>query len=157
MPALVRIREDVHVHASAQAVLQRVLDLSTYDEWLAPAFRDYRADDEGCSFDLVLPGRVEHARLRRGGVEAGAFSLVRDGANASGAGALDSIVWAMHSESAREVHLTAEMAYVPAGGFGAILETTVHRPNRTQALRDSLWALKQLLESAAGEARATRA
>jgi len=150
VPALVRIREDVHVHASAQAVLQRVLDLATYDEWLAPAFRDYRADDEGCSFDLVLPGRVDHARLRRGGVEAGAFSLVRDGAN-SGAGAVDSIVWAMHSESAREVHLTAEMAYLPASGFGTILETTVHRPNRTQALRDSLWALKQLLEAAARE------
>ena len=152
MPALVRIREDVHVHASAQAVLQRVLDLSTYDEWLAPAFRDYRADDEGCSFDLVLPGRVEPARLRRGGVEAGAFSLVRDGDSA-----VDSIVWALHAESPREVHLTAEVAYTPAGGFGAILETTVHRPNRTQALRDSLWALKQLLEAAAREARATRA
>ena len=151
MPALVRIREDVHVHASAHAIQQRILDLPTYDEWLAPAFRDFRADGEGCSFTLVLPGRTEQARFRRGGIEDRAVTLVRDGA-----GVYESITWALNAESTREVHLTVEAAYTPAGGLGgALFETTVHRPHRTQALRDSLWLLKQLVEAAAREAGTT--
>ena len=142
MTSPVRIRDDVHLHADPAAVRQRILDLTTYDQWLAPAFRDYRADDEGFSFTLVLPGRTEEARLRRGGVEDRAVTLVRDGG-----GAYESVTWALHSESTREVHLTVEVTYLPAGGLGgSIMETTVHRPNRTQALRDSLWQLKQLLE-----------
>ena len=147
MPAPARIREDVHLHAPAHAVQQRILDLTTYDQWLAPAFRDFHADDEGWSFTLALPGRTEQGRLRRGGIEAGAVTFVRDGS-----GTVDALTWAMHAESTREVHLTVELAYVPAGGLaGNILEATVHRPSRVQALRDSLWALKQLLEAAARE------
>jgi hypothetical protein len=138
----VRIREDVHLHAPAPAVRQRILDLSTYDEWLAPAFRDFRADDEGWSFTLALPGRTEAGRLRRGGIEDGAVTFVQDGG-----GVIHSLTWAMHAESTREVHLTAEITYAPAGGIaGNVLEMTVHRPHRVQALRDSLWALKQLVE-----------
>lgn len=140
--SLVRLREDVHVHASAQAVQQRILDLATYDEWLPPQFRDFHADDEGWSFTLVLPGRTEQGRVRRGGIEAGAVTFVRDGD-----GAIDSLTWAMHAESPREVHLTLEFAYVSAGGLGGnILEMTVHRPHRVQALRDWLWRLKHVLE-----------
>ena len=145
---LVRIREDVHLHASPHTVQQRILDLHTYDEWLAPAFRDFRADGEGCAFTLVLPGRTEQARLRRGGIEDRAVTLLRDDSGADG-GAYESITWALHAESPREVHLTVEAAYAPAGGLGgAIFEATMHRPHRTQALRDSLWRLKQLLERA---------
>lgn len=141
---IVRIREDVHMHASSHVVQQRILDLKTYDDWLAPAFRDFRADDEGCAFTLALPGRMEQARLRRGGVEEGLVMFVRDGG-----GAYDAMSWALHSESPREVHLTIEVAYTPASGLGgAFLEPTVHRPYRTQALRDSLWQLKQLVEHA---------
>ena len=149
MTSLVRIREDVHLHASPHAVQQRLLNLPTYDEWLAPSFRDFRADGEGCAFTLVLPGRTERARLRRGGAEDGAVTLLRDDRGGDG-GAYESITWALHAESPREVHLTVEAAYAPAGGLGgAIFETTVHRPHRMQALRDSLWRLKQLLEGAA--------
>lgn len=144
MTAPARIREDVHLHAAATAVQQRILDLTTYDEWLAPAFRDFRADDEGWSFTLALPGRIERGRLRRGGIEARAVTFVRDGD-----GSIEALTWVMHAESPLEVHLTAELAYVPAGGIaGNILEMTVHRPHRVQALRDSLWALKQIVESA---------
>ena len=146
MTSIVRIREDVHVHAPAHALQQRILDLSTYEEWLAPQIRDFRADDEGWSGTLVLPGRTERARLRRGGTEAGAVTFVRDGD-----GAVDALTWAMHSESPREVHLTVELAYVPAGGLGGnIMEMTVHRPHRVQALRDWLWRLKQLMEHPTG-------
>ncbi|RLT43274.1 MAG: hypothetical protein DWI58_04590 [Chloroflexi bacterium] len=142
MTASARIREDVHVHASAHAIRLRILDLTTYDEWLAPAFRDFRADDEAYSFALALPGHTEQARLRRGGVEERAVTFVRDGG-----GDYESITWVLHAESPREVHLTVEATYTPAGGLsGAILEPTVHRPHRTQALRDSLWRLKQLAE-----------
>lgn len=146
MTGPVRIREDVHVHAAAQAIRERILDLATYDDWLAPAFRDYRADGEGCSFALALPGRTEQGRLRRGGVEERAVTLLRDDIGGGGS-VYESITWALHAESPREVHLTVEAAYTPAGGIaGSILEATVHRPHRTQALRDSLWRLKQLAE-----------
>ncbi|MGE3857429.1 MAG: hypothetical protein AB7G21_10795 [Dehalococcoidia bacterium] len=142
MTSLVRIREDVHLHAPAHAVHQRLLDLATYDEWLAPQFRDFRADDEGWSATLVLPGRAEPARLRRGGIEDGAVTFVRDGDSA-----VDTLTWAMHAETPREVHLTVELAYLPAGGLGGnIMEMTVHRPHRVQVLRDWLWRLKQVLE-----------
>jgi len=145
---VVRIREDVHLHATVPVVHQRILDLHTYDEWLAPPFRDFRADGEGCSFTLALPGRAERGRLRRGGIEDRALTLVRDGEGAA-SGTYESITWALHAESGREVHLTAEVAYVPAGGvLGGLLETTFHRPRRAQALRDSLWQLKQVLERA---------
>ena len=145
MPAPVRIREDVHLHAAAHAVHQRILDLSTYDAWLSPAFRDFHADEEGWSYRLVLPGRTEQGRLRRGGIEDGAVTFLRDGA-----GAAESLAWALHAESPREVHLTVELTYVPAGGIaGNILELTVHRPHRVQALRDSLWQFKQIVEAAA--------
>ena len=141
----VRIREDVHMHASVHALQQRILDLATYDEWLGPQFRDVRADDEGWSFTLALPGRAEQGRLRRGGIEAGAVTFVRDGA-----GTVETIRWAMHAESPREVHLTVEIAYEPARGLaGNVMEMTVHRPHRVQALRDTLWNLKQLVEAAA--------
>ena len=143
-----RIREDVHVHVPAQTIRERILDLPTYDEWLAPVFRDYRADGEGCSFVLALPGRTEQARLRRGGVEDRALTLVRDAA-----GVYESLAWALHAESPREVHLTVEATYTPASGLGgAIMEATVHRPHRAQALRDSLWRLKQLVERGALDA-----
>lgn len=140
-----RIREDVHVHAGAAAIHRRLLALHSYDQWLAPAFRDYRADDEGCAFTLALPLRAERARLRRDGIEEGAVVFVRDGG-----GVFESITWALHAEGPRELHVTVEAAYHPAGGpLGAFLETLLHRPHRAQALRDSLWRLKQLIETEA--------
>ena len=151
MSALVTIREDVHVHAPLPLVRQRILDLATYDQWLVAPFRDFRADDEGFAFTLTLPGRTEHARLRRGGVEDRAVTLVRDGD-----GSYDSITWAMHAESTREVHVTVEVTYAAAGGIlGGLMETTVHRPHRTQALRDALWQFKQLLEREAHDGSGT--
>lgn len=147
MPALATIREDVHIHVPVTAVHRRLSDPSAHDEWLSPHFQRYTADADSCAFALVLPGRSEAVRLRREGSEARSILYVRDGTSA-----FDSVTWAMHVEGAREVHLTVEVAYRPAGGpIGTAGEVMVHRAHRTQALRDSLWSLKQLLE---GEARA---
>ncbi|MSQ31146.1 MAG: hypothetical protein EXR64_03850 [Dehalococcoidia bacterium] len=137
------IREDVHIHAEPAAIRRRILALASYTEWLGPAFRGYTADDEGFAFHLALPARTEGARLRRADIEDGAVTFVRDGE-----GAFESLTWALHAESAHEVHLTLEAAYRPAGGLlGAFLETLFHRPHRAQALRDALWRLKHLVEA----------
>ncbi len=146
MPALATIREDVHIHVPVTAIHRRLSDPSTHDDWLSPHFQRYTADEDSCAFVLVLPGRSEAVRLRRDGSEARSILYVRDGG-----GAFDSVTWAMHVEGAHEVHLTVEVAYRPASGpIGTAGEILVHRAHRTQALRDSLWNLKQLLE---GEAR----
>ena len=77
-------------------------------------------------------------------VDGGPIAFVRDGA-----GSWVSWHWALHAESAHEVHLTAEATYEPAPGItGALLEGAVHRPHRAQALRDALWRLKQVVERA---------
>jgi len=140
---VVAVREDVHIHAEPAAIQRRILALESYEEWLGPAFRAYTADEEGFAFTLALPTRTEGGRLRRAGIEAGAVTFARDGE-----GAFESITWAMHVENAREVHLTVEVAYRPAGGpLGAFLETLFHRPHRAQAFRDVLWHLKHLVEA----------
>ncbi|TAK79784.1 MAG: hypothetical protein EPO16_01285 [Dehalococcoidia bacterium] len=145
MPALISIREDVHLHVPVAAVHRRLSDPTTHDEWLSPHFRRFTADHDSCAFEVVLPGRTEPVRLRRDGSEARAVLYMSDGPSA-----WESVTWAMHVEGAHEVHLTVEVAYRPASGLlGTTGEVMVHRAHRTQALRDSLWRLKHLLESEA--------
>lgn len=142
MAAPITIREDVHIHVPVAAIRRRLSDPSTHDDWLSPHFQRYTADHDSCAFVLVLPGRNEAVRLRRDGSEARSILYVRDGA-----GTFDSVTWAMHVEGQHEVHLTVEVTYRPASGpIGTVGEVMVHRAHRTQALRDSLWNLKQLLE-----------
>lgn len=146
-PSLTSIREDVHIHVPMAAIHRRLSDPTTHDEWLSSHFQCFTADYDSCSFSVALPGRTEPVRLRRDGSEARAVLYVSDGESA-----WESVTWAMHVEGAREVHLTLEVAYRPASGvLGTAGEVLVHRAHRTQALRDSLWRLKHLLES---EARA---
>ena len=153
MPAPVTIREDVHIHVPVAAIHRRLSDPSTQGEWLSPHFQRYTADSDSCAFVLALPGRNEAVRLRRDGSEARSILYVRDGA-----GAFDSVTWAMHVEGAHEVHLTVDVAYRPAAGLiGTVGEVMVHRAHRTQALRDSLWNLKHLLEAEALAAQASEA
>lgn len=143
MTALEAVREDVHIHVEPAAIQRRILAIASYEDWLGPAFRGFTADDEGFTFTLSLPTRTERGRLRRAGIEAGAVTFVRDSD-----GAYESLTWAQHVEGPREVHLTVEATYRPATGLiGAFLETLFHRPHRTQALRESLWNLKHLLEA----------
>ena len=143
MTEVVAVREDVHIHAEPAVIQRRILALESYEEWLGTAFRAYTADDEGFAFTLALPARTEEGHLRRAGIETGAVTFARDGD-----GAIESITWAMHVENAREVHLTVEAAYRPAGGLlGAFMETLFHRPHRAQAFRDALWHLKHLVEA----------
>lgn len=142
MSAPVTIREDVHIHVPVAAIHRRLSDPSTHDAWLSPHFQRFTADEDSCAFVLAIPGRNEAVRLRRDGSEARSILYVRDGS-----GTFDSVTWAMHVEGAHEVHLTVEVAYRPAGGpIGTMGEVMVHRAHRVQALRDSLWNLKQLLE-----------
>jgi hypothetical protein len=136
------IREDVHIHASYHALHDRVLDLGSHPDWLAGEFQDFSCQPDACSFTLALPFRSEEANLRRAGEDGNAISYVREGD-----GAIDALTWAIHEEGPREVHLTVEARYEPADGLlGPLLEVLLHRPRRAQALRDSLWNLKQVIE-----------
>jgi len=147
VPAPLTIREDVHIHVPVAAIHRRLSDPTTHDDWLSPHFQRYTADVDSCVFAVVLPGRTEAVRLRRDGSEARAILYVRDGASD-----WESVTWAMHVEGQHEVHLTVEVAYRPASGLiGTAGEVIVYRAHRTQALRDSLWNLKRVLEA---EARA---
>ena len=61
--------------------------------------------------------------------------------------AVEELRWGLHSEGQTECHITIEIAYRPASGLiGGAAETLMHRPQRTQALRDLLWNLKHALE-----------
>lgn len=136
------VREDVHIHAGLPDVHRHVSDPEALAAVLSHHFRDVEADDDSLAFTLMLPTRRESASLRRGGAERGAVTYARDGE-----GAIHSVTWAIHVESPRECHVTVEVIYRPLGGpHGAVLETLVHRPHRTQALRESLWALKHAIE-----------
>jgi len=138
-----RVREDVHIHSDYGTLYRKLVDVSTHEEWLGTHFQDVNHDpDGGVAFELALPMRTESARLRRDPHEREAVAFVRDGA-----GTLDSVTYAIHREGEREVHLPVEAAYHPAGRrLGGLLGPSVDRPHRVQALRDSLWNLKQITE-----------
>jgi Polyketide cyclase / dehydrase and lipid transport len=144
-----RVREDVHIHATPAEVVRHLDDVAAYDAWLAHHFHDYAVvEDDVIAFSLTLPLRSETARLRRDRAETAALAFV-----GNGDGDVTALTMAVHAESPREVHLTVEAAYRPAGGaFGGLLEVLLHRPYRTQALRESLWNLKQRLERSAPDA-----
>jgi hypothetical protein len=136
------IREDVHIHASYEALHARVADPAGHADWLSGQFRDFECERDACSFTLALPFRAEDARLRRDSDEPGSVAYVREGD-----GQIEALTFAIHPEGPAEVHLTIEARYRPAGGIlGPLLEVLLHRPQRTQALRDSLWNLKQIAE-----------
>ena len=147
--AVNRLREDVHIHASAQAVYRALSALDGHGEWLPPRFRDYDASGTHVSFELALPLRRERARLRVAADEAPELLVLAQDGDA--AGAVTSLTWALHEESPAEVHLTLEAEYRPAGGpLGALLEPALYRPLRRQAFRDALWRLKLAIEGPAG-------
>jgi hypothetical protein len=137
------VREDIHIHAPYNVVRDRLLAIARHDEWLGPHFRDYEAQGKTLAFTLALPGRTEVARLT---VDDSDPFGVRYARNGDG-GDIAELSWAIHVETAQDVHLTVEAAFDPRGGlFGPFLELMLLRPQRTQALRDSIWNLKQLIE-----------
>jgi hypothetical protein len=146
-PGTATVREDVHIHAGLPDIHRRIADPEVLAGVLSHHFRDVEADHDHLAFTLALPTRREGAELRRDGTERGAVTYLR-----RGDGAIDSMTWAVHAESARECHVTVEVAYRPLRGpHGALLETLVHKPHRAQALRDSLWALKREIEGIEAE------
>jgi len=132
-----RLREDVHIHAPADEVYGRLRQFESHGEWLPPAFEEIRGDAESIAFALVLPVRRERAHLEVVLAEPPrALDLLDQ--NGGGWG----LAWGLNVEGPREVHLTAEIAYEPAGGpLGWVMEETMHRPMRRPALRDALWRL----------------
>jgi hypothetical protein len=139
-----RLREDVHIHAPAGEVYDRLVSLGADRQWLPPAFADIEASERELSFALALPGRTERAHLAVGANEPPTFVEFESVNGDSGIGRL---TWALNPEGAREVHVTVETAYEPAGGpLGWLVEEAVHRPVRRQAFRDLLWRLKLLVE-----------
>ena len=145
-----RIREDVHIHASASATFERLEATARYTEWLPRAFRDVAAPPgPPARLDgvLTLPLRSERVRLEAAEREPERLLLFRS--TAGDRGAFDTLSWVLTAEGADDVHLLVEAIYTPAGGFaGWLLDLLVQRQHRRQALRDAVWRLKQLLEGA---------
>ena len=161
-----RIREDVHIHASAHAIFER-LALPEAVRWLPAAFRDARTAraartpdgtpdgidgatpgtmHDVLAFRLALPLLDRHVELRIHEEIAPVALSLRAHLNSSRP-AVEAFDWGLHQEGSNNVHVTAEFAYEPAGGpLGALLEAAVHAPLRRQALRDALWRLKLLAE-----------
>jgi hypothetical protein len=141
---MVRVREDVHVHVPAAELRPLLDDPSAFEVWLGPQFSDLNVERSQWSLDLRLPGRRERITLRATPQEDGLVVYER----ADPASPVSTLSMALFSEGPREVHLTVEVEYEPAGGLLApLLEPLLHRPHRAQALRDSLWKLKQHVES----------
>lgn len=142
------VRQDIHIHTTMEELYERLSDVRSHGEWLGAHFRDYAVEEDHgvVTFTLALPLRTESARLYRDPHEREVLSFV-----ATGDSDLAGITWAFHQEGARDVHLTVEARYRRAAGpLGPLLELVLHRPHRTQALRDSLWNLKQLVEHTNG-------
>lgn len=139
-----RLREDVHIHAPARDVYERLLNPDGGHEWLPPAFADVEVARHRLAFALSLPGRTERAHLAVNSDEPPTFIQFT---SVTGSGGFEQLTWALNPEGAREVHLTVEAGYEPAGGpLGWLIEEAVHRPVRRQAFRDALWRLKLLIE-----------
>ena len=139
-----RIREDVHIHASASEVFARLEATASYGEWLPRCFRDVAANGEGFDCTLSLPLRSERVRLQAAQREEPWLLQFRA---AEGGRAFETLSWVLSPEGPREVHLLVDATYTPAGGFaGAILDLLVQRAHRRQALRDAVWRLKHVLE-----------
>jgi len=139
-----RLREDVHIHASPGDVYDHLFCLDAGRMWLPPAFSDIDASANALSFALALPMRTERARLTVATDEPPTYL---EFAAADGPGSIELLAWALNPEGARDVHVTVEAGYQPAGGvLGWLLELAVHRPLRRQAFRDALWRLKLLVE-----------
>ena len=146
---LATIREDIHLHIAVADARAAVSDPTAYRDWLPESMGNYQADSEGMRVDLELPGRTETMSVRRAATDDQREVLYR----LDQGGAIEELVWGLHSEGQRECHITIEIAYRPASGFvGGAMETLMHRPQRTQAIRDLLWNLKRDLEGPREEA-----
>jgi len=145
------VREDIHIHAPYMVIRERLLSIAKHDEWLADHFRDYEARDGELEFTLVLPGHSQAGRLQVDDSDPFGVRYHRDENGPTkdgGSGEIEEISWALHVETAQDAHLTVETVYQPRRGLlGPLMELVVLRSQRTQALRESLWNLKQVIES----------
>jgi hypothetical protein len=141
------IREDIHIHAPATEIFERLANLQAPPSWLPPSFRDARIEEDALAFRLALPLLDRTARLAVAEQEPPIALSLRNSHPNGAQPAVQAFDWALHQENVKNVHVTAEFAYEPAGGLlGPLLEMAVHAPLRRQALRDALWRLKLLAE-----------
>ena len=139
------LREDVHIHATPQAIFDR-LRAPELGGWFDAVFSRPGADGE-LAFELAMPLHREVARLAITTEQAPALLVMAaDGDDDD----LSALSWALHVEREGEVHLTVEVAYRPARGLLVLLEPLLYVPRRKQLFRDALWRLKLLVEG--GEA-----
>ncbi len=140
------LREDVHIHATAADVYERLVGLDRDHHWLPPAFGNVEVSDGEFAFALSLPLRTERARLAVSTDEPPTF-VEFAAIEGNGSNGIVRLSWALNAEGPRDVHVTVEAGYQPSGGpLGWLVEEAMHRPVRRQALRDALWRLKLLVE-----------
>ena len=140
---LSKIREDTHIHAPYTIVRQRLLAISEHAEWLSKRFRNYNASGQSLAFELSLTGRTETGHLNLDENDPFKVSFTRENEE----GEIDGLNWTIHVETRQDTHLTVEAVFEPQLGLlGSVLEAVMLRPQRTQALRDSIWNLKQIIE-----------
>ncbi|MSQ36595.1 MAG: hypothetical protein EXR63_05605 [Dehalococcoidia bacterium] len=140
------LREDVHVHAAADAVYTLVREPEHRARWFGPAVAELAQAGDALVFRLPLPLRSERAQLVLAADEAP--RLLTYAANGVPT-AVGAVTWVLRAEGPAEVHVSMEAGYTPASGpLGWLLEEVLHRPHRRQALRDSLWRLKLIAEGA---------
>lgn len=141
------IREDVHIHAPAAEIFERLAALEAPPAWLPPSFREARIEGDTLAFRLSLPLLDRESHLAVAERQAPTALSLREQHSNGAHPAVEAFDWALHQENANNVHVTAEFAYEPAGGpLGSLLEMALHAPLRRQALRDALWRLKLLAE-----------
>ena len=141
-----RIREDIHIHASASDTFARLEATASYGEWLPHCFREIEVSANGSGLDclLSLPLRSERVRLRPDETDEPRLLLFRA---AAGGSAFETLSWVLSPEGQNDTHLLVEAIYTPAGGFaGVVLDVLLQRAHRRQALRDAVWRLKHVLE-----------
>jgi hypothetical protein len=142
------VREDIHIHARAAEIYERVTAFDALAAWLPPSIAAPREEDGALAFRLRLPLHgASEARLAVADSDPPSYVSLEAPNDARDRGALDALRWALHQEAERNVHVTLEVEYRPAGGLlGSLLEAAIHAPLRRQALRDTLWRLKQVAE-----------
>ncbi len=141
------MREDIHIHASHQVIREQLRNIQNNTQWLSKHFQKYRTEGNFLFFDLELSGHKTKIVLELD--QSDPFSITyKKPTKAMNEAIILSITWAIHVESTNDTHLTVELFYQPLNGFlGNLRELVVLRGTRTQALRDSLWNLKQLIET----------
>ena len=137
------LREDIHVHIKFPTAFKVLTNPEYFENFLGPQFENVQGNFDGFSARLRLPIKKEILVMSRGGGDSDTINYQ---------GKLGSecaqLIWKINSETATEVHITAELRYaISSGIINKLSESTMFKAHRLQSIRDSLWLLKQYLEN----------